>query len=136
MKQFLRWSPPKITQVARLVQHIAPLCRLLRSTVMEQLDFEARSSAPDDDIRARPFTGLKNDWRRLLFPSADNATFADGYAQTVTFALLLARTEDIPLAPNSFHEIGRRWTPTTPSWAKRSSCRPLLLSSLPARRVG
>ncbi|MEU6350945.1 type ISP restriction/modification enzyme [Streptomyces sp. NPDC047072] len=108
MKQFLRWSPPRITQVSRLVQHIAPLCRLLRSTVLEQLDFEARSSAPDDDIRARPFTGLKNDWRRLLFPSADDATFADGYAQTITFALLLARTEHIPLSPNSFHEIGRR----------------------------
>ncbi|MEU3979048.1 type ISP restriction/modification enzyme [Streptomyces sp. NPDC026672] len=108
LKQFLRWAPPKITQVARLVQHIAPLCRLLRSTVLEQLAFEARSSAPDDDLRARPFTGLKNDWRRLLFPSADNFTFADGYAQTITFALLLARTEGIPLAPNSFHEIGRR----------------------------
>ena len=108
LKQFLRWSPPDITQVDRLVQHIAPLCRLLRSTVLEQLTFEDRSSAPDDDLRARPFTGLKNDWRRLLFPSADDATFADGFAQTLTFALLLARTEGIPLAPNSFHEIGRR----------------------------
>ncbi|MEV0171458.1 type ISP restriction/modification enzyme [Streptomyces sp. NPDC050803] len=107
LKQFLRWTPPKITQVSRLVHHIAPLCRLLRSTVLEQLDFEARSSAPDDDMRARPFTGLKNDWRRLLFPTADDATFADGYAQTITFALLLARTEGIPLEPNSFHEIGR-----------------------------
>ncbi|MEU0584323.1 type ISP restriction/modification enzyme [Streptomyces sp. NPDC006132] len=107
LKQFLRWNPQKITQVSRLVQHIAPLCRLLRGTVLEQLAFEARSSAPDDDDRARPFTGLRNDWRRLLFPSADDATFADGYAQTVTFALLLARTEGIPLKPNSFHEIGR-----------------------------
>ncbi|MFG2885158.1 type ISP restriction/modification enzyme [Streptomyces sp. NPDC048297] len=107
LKQFLRWTPQRITQVSRLVQHIAPLCRLLRSTVMEQLAFEARSSAPDDDRRARPFTGLRNDWRRLLFPSADDARFADGYAQTVTFALLLARTEGIPLEPNSFHETGR-----------------------------
>ncbi|GAA3822915.1 type ISP restriction/modification enzyme [Streptomyces phyllanthi] len=108
LRQFLRWSPPRITQVSRLVQHIAPLCRLLRSTVLEQLTFEAVSSAADDDTRARPFTGLRNDWRRLLFPTADDATFADGYAQTVTFALLLARTEEIPLAPNAFHEIGRR----------------------------
>ncbi|MER7970226.1 type ISP restriction/modification enzyme [Streptomyces sp. NPDC096080] len=107
LRQFLRWSPPRITQVSKLVQHIAPLCRLLRSTVLEQLAFEARSSAPDHDLRARPFTGLKNDWRRLLFPSADDAGFADGYAQTITFALLLAQTEDIPLQPNSFHEIGR-----------------------------
>ncbi|WP_234336866.1 type ISP restriction/modification enzyme [Streptomyces xylophagus] len=108
LKQFLRWTPPRITQVSRLVQHIAPLCRLLRSTVLEQLGFEARSSAPDDDVRARPFTGLRNDWRRLLFPTADDATFADGYAQSITFALLLAHTEHIPLEPNSFHEIGRR----------------------------
>ncbi|CBG68743.1 MULTISPECIES: type ISP restriction/modification enzyme [Streptomyces] len=108
LKQFLRWTPAHITQVPRLVQHVAPLCRLLRSAVMEQLAFEARSSAAEEDTRARPFTGLKNDWRRLLFPSADDATFADGYSQTVTFALLLARAEGIPLAPNSFHEIGRR----------------------------
>ncbi|KAA0940273.1 DNA methyltransferase [Streptomyces apricus] len=108
LKQFLLWKPPPLTQVSRLVQHIAPLCRLLRGSVMEQLAFEARSTASDDDMRARPFTGLKNDWRRLLFPSADDATFADGYAQTVTFALLLARTEDIDLAPGAFHEIGRR----------------------------
>lgn len=108
LKQFLRWSPPRIAQVSRLVQHIAPLCRLLRATVVEQLGFEARSSAPDDDIRARPFTGLRNDWRRLLFPTADDATFADGYAQSITFALLLAHTEGIELELNSFHEIGRR----------------------------
>jgi len=107
LKQFLRWSPQPITQVARLVQHVARLCRLLRAAVLEQLAAEARSTAPDDDMRARPFTGLKNDWRRYLFPSADDATFADGYAQTVTFALLLARTEDIALKPDSFHEIGR-----------------------------
>ncbi|WP_328492926.1 N-6 DNA methylase [Streptomyces sp. NBC_00414] len=108
LKQFLLWKPPRLSQVSRLVQHIAPLCRLLRGAVLEQLAFEARSTASDDDMRARPFTGLKNDWRRLLFPSADDATFADGYAQTVTFALLLARTEDIDLAPGSFHAIGRR----------------------------
>ncbi|MGW7042030.1 type ISP restriction/modification enzyme [Streptomyces avermitilis] len=107
LKQFLMWKPQPIAQVARLVQHVAPLCRLLRAAVLEQLAAEDRSSAADDDMRARPFTGLKNDWRRYLFPSADDATFADGYAQTVTFALLLARTENIPLAPDSFHEIGR-----------------------------
>ncbi|MEV7345865.1 type ISP restriction/modification enzyme [Streptomyces sp. NPDC093544] len=107
LKQFLMWKPQPIAQVARLVQHVAPLCRLLRGAVLEQLAAEARSTAPDHDTRARPFTGLRNDWRRYLFPSADDVTFADGYAQTVTFALLLARTENIPLEPDSFHEIGR-----------------------------
>ncbi|MGW9494189.1 type ISP restriction/modification enzyme [Streptomyces prasinus] len=108
LQQFLGWKPEPIRHVARLVQEIARLCRLLRAAVQEQLAAEARSSAPDDDMRARPFTGLKNDWRRYLFPSADDATFADGFAQTVTFSLLLAHTEGIPLAPDSFHEIGRR----------------------------
>ncbi|MEU9304582.1 type ISP restriction/modification enzyme [Streptomyces sp. NPDC048269] len=103
----LCWEPPEIRRVSVLVQHIAPLCRLLREAVREQLRAEAGLNAADaaDD---RPFTGLRSDWRRLLFPTADDATFADGYAQTVTFALLLARTEHIPVTHTSFHEIGRR----------------------------
>ncbi|GGP73396.1 hypothetical protein GCM10010231_50330 [Streptomyces sindenensis] len=107
LKLFLNWKPPRISNVSRLVQHLAPLCRLLRSAVLEQLSAEARSSAPDDDLRARPFTGLKNEWRRLLFPSADDATFADGYAQAVTFALLLARSEGVRLQGVGLHDVGR-----------------------------
>ena len=40
-----------------------------------------------------PLVQLAKDWRQLLFPDADDARFADAYAQTVTFALLLARSE-------------------------------------------
>ena len=36
---------------------------------------------------------LANEWRRLLFPETDDAQFADAYAQTLTYALLLARFE-------------------------------------------
>ncbi|WP_329133539.1 N-6 DNA methylase [Streptomyces sp. NBC_01476] len=108
LKQFLVWKPPPIKRVARLVQHVAPLCRLLRAAVLEQLVAESRSSSRDDDVRARPFTGLKNDWRRMLFPSADDVTFADGYAQAVTFALLLARSEDVLDDGIGLHDIGRR----------------------------
>ncbi|WP_217364452.1 type ISP restriction/modification enzyme [Streptomyces spongiicola] len=103
----LCWDPPEIRRVSVLVQHIAPLCRLLREAVREQLRAEARPDAADS-AADRPFTGLRSDWRRLLFPTANDATFADGYAQTVTFALLLARTERIPVTGTSFHEIGRR----------------------------
>ncbi|MGW7644199.1 type ISP restriction/modification enzyme [Streptomyces bobili] len=103
----LGWKPPSIRRVSVLVQHIAPLCRLLREAVREQLRAEALLDA-DDSTADRPFTGLRSDWRRLLFPTADEGTFADGYAQTVTFALLLARTEGIALVDTSFHEIGRR----------------------------
>lgn len=107
LKVFLNWKPPAISNVSRLVQHIAPLCRLLRSAVLEQLAAERKSCAADDDPRARPFTGLKNEWRRLLFPTADDSTFADGYAQAVTFALLLARSEDILVPDAGLHDIGR-----------------------------
>ncbi|UXI81804.1 N-6 DNA methylase [Streptomyces vinaceusdrappus] len=103
----LFWRPPDIRRVSVLVQHIAPLCRLLREAVREQLRAESRTDADDRTVE-RPFTGLRSDSRRLLFPTADDATFADGYAQTVTFALLLARTESIPVTGASFHEIGRR----------------------------
>ncbi|MFI8950090.1 type ISP restriction/modification enzyme [Streptomyces sp. NPDC053750] len=103
----LFWRPQEVRRVSVLVQHIAPLCRLLREAVREQLRAESGMDADDPTVE-RPFTGLRSDWRRLLFPTADDATFADGYAQTVTFALLLARTEDIRVAGTSFHEIGRR----------------------------
>ncbi|MFJ9039084.1 type ISP restriction/modification enzyme [Streptomyces sp. NPDC102406] len=103
----LGWEPPKIRRVSVLVQHIAPLCRLLREAVREQLRAEAVLDA-DGPAADRPFTGLRGDWRRYLFPTADDATFADGYAQTITFALLLAHTENIPLTGTTFHEIGRR----------------------------
>ncbi|RKN10205.1 type ISP restriction/modification enzyme [Streptomyces radicis] len=108
LRAFLVWKPPAIKRVARLVQHVAPLCRLLRAAVQEQLAAEARSSSREDDVRSRPFTGLRNDWRRMLFPSADDATFADGYAQAVTFALLLARSEDVLQDGIGLHDIGRR----------------------------
>ena len=41
---------------------------------------------------------LKEDWRKLLFPEATDEQFADGYAQAVTFGLLMARAFDISLS--------------------------------------
>ena len=41
--------------------------------------------------------GLKEDWRKLLFPEAGDAQFADGYAQAVTFGLLMAKAFNISL---------------------------------------
>ena len=40
-----------------------------------------------------PLAQLAGDWRQLLFPDATDAQFADAYAQTVAFALLLGRSE-------------------------------------------
>ena len=106
LTDFLRWKPQPITAVGTLVRHIAPLTRLLRGEVLDQLAAEKKWIAARADEYAQPFTGLARDWRALLFPQANDATFADGYAQTVTFALLLARTEGIEVTGRPLHEIG------------------------------
>jgi len=108
LRTFLGWEPEPIRSVSALVQRIAPLCRLLRAAVLEQLAAEKKAMKAGASPSNLPFTGLARDWRKLLFPTADDATFADGYAQAVTFALLLARTEDISLTGTSLHEIGRK----------------------------
>jgi hypothetical protein len=106
LTDFLRWTAAPITSVTALVRAVAALTRLLRGEVVDQLHHESRlirGGAPADE---QPFTGIASDWRRLLFPQADDETFADGYAQAVTFALLLARTEGIALPGRSLHSIG------------------------------
>lgn len=84
---FFSWRPISPKSPARLAEMSARLCRLLREEVKEQLT-----------LGNPGLTGLKNDWRKLLFPEADDDQFADGYAQAVTFGLLIARTRDIPLS--------------------------------------
>ena len=108
LAEFLRWRPAPITSVGALVRAVAPLTRLLRGEVLDQLVIEQRKIETGQDPRDQPFHGLATDWRSLLFPEADDATFADGYAQTVTFALLLARSEDIDLTSTALHEVGQR----------------------------
>jgi hypothetical protein len=103
---FLRWEPAPITSVSALVRAVAPLTRLLRGEVLDQLDTERRAIKTGEAEASQPFLGLARDWRTLLFPTATDDVFADGYAQTVTFALLLARTEDIDLAGVSLHAVG------------------------------
>lgn len=108
LRDFLTWKPAPIRSVQQLVRAIAPLCRLLRQEVLDQLNREAAEIRAGHPEHEQPFTGLAKDWRRLLFPTADNSIFADGYAQAVTFALLLARSENISLTGGSLHEVGRK----------------------------
>lgn len=84
---FLRWLPQAPTTPKKLAEVSARLCRLLRDEVVETL---AEGS--------EGLTALHADWRHLLFPQADAAQFADGYAQAVTFGLLVARARGIKLA--------------------------------------
>lgn len=87
---FLSWQPIAPRNPGQLAETSARLCRFLRDEVLEQL-------ASDNN---EALTSLKEDWRTLLFPDADDPTFADGYAQAVTFGLLMARSKDIPLTPD------------------------------------
>jgi hypothetical protein len=107
LRTFLMWKAAAITSVSALVRAIAPLTRLLCGEVLDQLESEHKqvnSAASEED---QPFMGLAKDWRRLLFPQADDKTFADGYVQSVTFALLLARTTGIDFEGRSLHEVGK-----------------------------
>jgi hypothetical protein len=92
--EFLRWEPVPPRRPKEVATVAARLCRVLRDEVMESLD---RGTLGLHD--------LARDWRRLLYPDATDAEFADGYAQTVTFGLLLARVEGIELAQRDVREI-------------------------------
>ncbi|WP_406396519.1 type ISP restriction/modification enzyme [Streptomyces sp. NBC_00887] len=104
----LIWKPAPITSLGGLVTSIARMTRLLRGEVLDQLAAEHVEVRGGADERLQPFLGLAAEWRAMLFPHADEATFADGYAQTVTFALLLARTEGITVFGESLHTIGEK----------------------------
>jgi len=86
---FFQWEPQPPRSAKELAETTARLCRLLREEVTEQLGQGSAS-----------LTNLATDWRRLLFPKATDEAFADGYAQAVTFGLLMARAQDISLADN------------------------------------
>lgn len=92
---FLNWKPIPPANAKQLAQVSARLCRLLRDEVTEELDRKNNALA-----------SLAKDWRKLLFPDASNERFADGYAQAVTFGLLVARAMDIELA-DGIHEAAR-----------------------------
>lgn len=86
LTDFLAWSPIPPRSVSELAQQTARLCRLLRDEAAEQLK-----------AGAKPIVDMRNDWRQALAPGATDAEFADGYAQAVTFGLLMARARGIPL---------------------------------------
>ena len=101
LRDFLLWEPIIPTDrngkldLKGFAELLAPLCRLLRDDVTDALKNQAS-----------PLVQLADDWRQSLFPDASNEQFADVYAQTVTFALLLARSEsDDPLTLNSAQDI-------------------------------
>ena len=97
LRDFLLWEPAiPVSRNGRIdlggfAALLAPLCRMLRDDVADALEDPGS-----------PLVQLAGDWRQLLFPDATDEQFADAYAQTVTFALLLGRSEGAdPLALES-----------------------------------
>jgi hypothetical protein len=87
ISDFLRWQPFPPRNAKKLAEVSARLCRLLREEVAEELK------------RNNPgLTSLAGEWRHLLFPDASDEQFADGYAQAVTFGLLVARVRNVDLS--------------------------------------
>lgn len=80
LRDFLGWEPAVPHTPSGLAKYLAPLTRFLRTEVESAL--EQKGSAVEL---------LANEWRQFFFPDSDNAKFADAYAQTVTYAMLLAR---------------------------------------------
>ncbi|WP_420431846.1 type ISP restriction/modification enzyme [Candidatus Poriferisocius sp.] len=85
LSNFLGWEPVAPVSVRQLAETTARLCRLLRLEVLELIGGSSGLKS------------LQADWRDLLYPEATDKQFADQYAQTITFALLLARVEGIDL---------------------------------------
>ncbi len=88
LRDFLSWDPFIPTDrkgkidLKGFAALLAPLCRMLRHDVIDALRDPTS-----------PLVQLAIDWRQLLFPDAPDKQFADAYAQTVAFALLLGRSE-------------------------------------------
>ena len=88
LRDFLAWTPilpldgKDRIDLKAFAEHMAPLCLMLREDVAEALE------NPES-----PMPASAADWRQLLFPEATDRKFADAYAQTVAFALLLGRSE-------------------------------------------
>ena len=85
---FLSWEPIVATDtkggvdLRRFAEQIAPLCRMLRDNVLGELK---------DPLSQ--LVSLQRDWRQPQSSDSSDKQFADAYAQTVTFALLLGRSE-------------------------------------------
>ena len=81
-RSFVDWGPTAPSSAEGLARYLAPLTRILRDEVSASL---GRANSP--------LRGLASEWTGLLFPEGGDDQFADAYAQTLTYALLLARFE-------------------------------------------
>ncbi|MDN5715677.1 MAG: N-6 DNA methylase [Janibacter sp.] len=96
LRSFLSWTPIAPANAGELARVSARLCRLLRAEVVAELSDGAKT-----------LRSTAEDWRNLLFPTASDAQFADGYAQAVMFGLLIARAKGISIEQDT-DQIGKK----------------------------
>ena len=80
LRDFLDWEPHVPHKPEKLAPYLANLTRFLRA--------EVEVALADSNSAVSLLAG---EWRQNFLPEADDAQFADAYAQTVAYALLLAR---------------------------------------------
>ena len=80
LTDFLTWDFVAPSGPKMLAETLAPICRLLRDDVSAAVAHEGSA-----------LKRLSAEMRDYLFPHASDEDFADIYAQTLTYALLLAR---------------------------------------------
>jgi len=81
-RPFLKWEPIVPTNPKALAELLAPITRMIRDDVSEAVGV-------DDSALSEVY----KDWKRTLFPEATIDEFADSYAQTMTYGLLLAKLD-------------------------------------------
>lgn len=85
LTQFLNWKPLPPSTPKALAGQLAPLTAFLRDSVLDVL-----VSLPESSTG---LPALYQKWQLDLMPGATHRAFADSFAQTFTYALLLARIE-------------------------------------------
>lgn len=115
---FLRWVPAPIKSADQLVETLAPLAALLREEMLLGLAVQektykadqakAKKKGEEDFVLPPPLVGLRKDWRDTLAPSTSNEEFADSFAQTVVFSLVVALSEGHDLSLETFSTMASR----------------------------
>ena len=117
LQSFLFWEPNPIISADKLVKTLAPLAVLLREEILlglatqkkihESAKKKAKNQEHDEPVPPS-LIGLRTDWRETLSPGATNEEFADSFAQTVVFALVVAISEGLELDINTLHHMANR----------------------------
>lgn len=105
---FLAWEPLPITSPGVLVERMGQLAALLREEILVQLKEQRKAKRnPRVALSDLYLLGLKDDWRSVLYPRATDEEFADGFAQTVVFSLVLAVSEGLEVNIQSLNAVSQ-----------------------------